>query len=254
MNRPRLLDLFCGAGGAAMGYHRAGFDVVGVDIKPQPHYPFEFWQHDAMALLRDPVWWISNFRPTDFDAIHASPPCQAYSVATNGKGFRQGNKGDPHPELIEPTRELLQNVGRPWVMENVEGAPMLRAPSLFGDRTGLVLCGASFGLEAKDHDGSWLVLRRHRLFESSEPIEGRACVCAGYERRGIHIGGVYGGGPENRSNADRHFGGGYTPPQDVRRALMGIDWMTGAELSQAIPPAYTEFIGAQLIRHLAVTT
>ena len=227
-----MLDLFCGAGGAAMGYHRAGFDVVGVDINPQPHYPFEFHQGDALR-------WRDLSR---FDAIHASPPCQAYSIATNAAHFHKD-----HPELVGPTRDLLMTTGLPWVIENVMGAPLLDAPALDG-RAGVLLCGATFGLEACDLDGTPLVLRRHRLFESSVILSQPQCGCDRYRRRGIGIGGVYGGGPENRSNADRHFGGGYTPPQSVRRELMGIDWMNGAELCQAIPPAYTEWIGAQLVR------
>ena len=125
MSRPRLLDLFCGAGGAAMGYHRAGFDVVGVDIKPQPHYPFEFHKGNVFQLSR-------NYRFVEgFDAIHASPPCQAYSSAT-----REPAK---HPDLYQCTRVLLQEAGLPYVIENVIGAP-------YGH--GVVLCGSMFGLVA----------------------------------------------------------------------------------------------------------
>src|SRR5512139_966135 len=108
MIKPRLLDLFCGAGGAAMGYHRAGFEVVGVDIKPQPNYPFEFEQMDALEYVR---WWqASPFPNVYFDAIHASPPCQAYSAARNIWGH------DHHPDLIAPTRELLIATGLPYVI------------------------------------------------------------------------------------------------------------------------------------------
>lgn len=107
--KPKLLDLFCGAGGAAMGYHRAGFEVVGVDIKPQPRYPFEFHQGDAMT------WPLEGF-----DAIHASPPCQAYTVAQNAT-----RNGAAHPDLVAPVRERLQATGKPWVMENVVGAPLI---------------------------------------------------------------------------------------------------------------------------------
>ena len=115
--RPRLLDLFCGAGGATMGYHRAGFDVVGVDIAPQPNYPFNFVQDDsshpagrcAAALVPD--WGIA--------AIHASPPCQSYT-RSGGRVARDGR----HPDLLGPTRELLEATGLPWVIENVPGAPM----------------------------------------------------------------------------------------------------------------------------------
>lgn len=140
MTRPKLLDLFCGAGGAAMGYHRAGFEVVGVDIKPQPRYPFAFVQGD---VLKPPV------DTSAFDVIHASPPCQGYSTQT----------ADPsrHPRLIERVREMLVATGLQYVVENVEGARRaMRDP--------VRLCGSSFGLD----------LRRHRHFESNVVIEGRA--------------------------------------------------------------------------------
>lgn len=152
--RPRLLDLFAGAGGAAMGYYRAGFDVVGVDIQPQPHYPFTFIQADA---LNPPV------RLADFDAVHASPPCQGYSALAAMHPDRD------YPMLIEPTREMLAKLGVPWIMENVEKAPMLRAPGLFGVH-GIRLCGTSFGLGARGME-----LRRHRLFESNLPLYSLPC-------------------------------------------------------------------------------
>src|SRR3990167_9619494 len=118
--KPRLLDLFCGAGGAAVGYSRAGFEVVGVDIAPQPRYPFEFVQDDALDYLRD-FYYERTFPP--FDAIHASPPCQAYTQLGRKNG---------HPELIEPVRELLRATELPYVVENVVGAPLLEP---------IVLCG-----------------------------------------------------------------------------------------------------------------
>lgn len=133
---PRLLDLFCGAGGAAMGYHRAGFEVVGVDIAPQPHYPFEFVQADAL-------YHLETGGAIGFDAIHASPPCQAYANVTRWRG----NPAD-HPKLIEPTRNLLAHVGLPYVVENVPDAPL---------ENPIMLCGTMFGGE----------YRRHRLFECS---------------------------------------------------------------------------------------
>jgi len=120
--KPRLLDLFCGAGGAAMGYHRAGFEVVGVDIKPQPNYPFQFWQEDAL-IAADGLANAGQAFGHYFDAIHASPPCQAHTRANGGwKGRLPEGR---HPELIEPTRELLEATGLPYVIENVEGAPLL---------------------------------------------------------------------------------------------------------------------------------
>lgn len=142
---PRLLDLFCGAGGAATGYHRAGFEVVGIDIKPQPRYPFAFVQLDALdaldALLPDGQG--GSWTLADFDAIHASPPCQASANVTSWRG----NKAD-HPELIPQTRELLEATGLPWVIENVPEAAI---------RRDFLLCGTMFGLAVK----------RHRAFETN---------------------------------------------------------------------------------------
>lgn len=218
---PKLLDLFSCAGGAAMGYHRAGFDVVGVDIQPQPHYPFEHHVADALEFLAA--------HGHEFDAIHASPPCQAYSITKNGHTVE-------HPELLGPTRELLREIGRPYVIENVEGAPMIDP---------LRLCATEFGLRADDVDGVPLALRRHRLFESSTWLWGRG----GCQHDDTIVAGVYGGSrhekPEHRDGPRR---GGYTPALPVRAALLGIDWkMTEHELNQAIPPAYTEWIGRQLL-------
>ncbi len=225
-NRPRLLDLFCGAGGAAMGYHRAGFDVVGVDIKPQPHYPFAFVQKDALVYLHDPWAWAD-----EFDAIHASPPCQAYSV------LRRANPDAEYPNLIEPTRELLEATELPYVIENVPGAPT---------RHLIVLCGSMFGLGANGRQ-----LRRHRNFELSFPMMSPPC-----QHQGEAIG-VYGGGPtgrytfENGAKKDYYNRrGGYQGTIAEKREAMGIDWMNAAEINQAIPPAYTEFIGRQLLSHV----
>jgi DNA (cytosine-5)-methyltransferase 1 len=218
MTRPRLLDLFCGAGGAAVGYHRAGFDVVGVDHKPQPHYPFEFWQMD----VRD-VW--PQF--VDFDAIHASPPCQAYSIANNI------HARDDHPDLLPTTRTLLEATGLPYVIENVPGAPM---------NNWVVVCGLAIGVGVK----------RHRWFESNIALLVPPCPHGhpgdwvsvfGHTvlSRGHVIGKAKGGG--NRIQR-QHLG------TDVGREAMGIDWMTRDELSEAIPPAFTEHIGGQLLAHL----
>ena len=141
--RPRLLDLFCGAGGAAVGYHRAGFDVVGVDITPQPNYPFEFVQADALDCAR----LVIRCGTATFDAIHASPPCQAYIAAC-----RRATSAADHPDLIGPTRELLQATGLPYVIENVARRPAAS--------TAVLLCGSMFGLG----------VRRHRLFETNWPL------------------------------------------------------------------------------------
>jgi DNA (cytosine-5)-methyltransferase 1 len=200
-----LLDLFCKAGGAGMGYHRAGFDVVGVDIEPQPNYPFEFIQADAMT-----------FPLNGFDAIHASPPCQRYTQL----GTRQDLSH--YPDLVDSTRERLEASGSIWIIENVPGAPL---------RNPVTLCGAMFGLRSY----------RHRMFESNVPLSvpSHPKHLVRVNRRG-----------ENRRE---HWanGGFMTITGDVGvycgPEAMGIDWMTGNELSQAIPPAYTEHIGRQLI-------
>ena len=207
--KPRLLDLFCGAGGAAMGYHRAGFEVVGVDIRPQRHYPFEFHQADALTFP------LSSF--SHIDAIHASPPCQDFSVTAS---LHENRRGD----LLTPVRMMLQHTSLPWVIENVPGAPM---------RPDVVLCGSMFGLGVK----------RHRCFETSwhaAPFPPAACACRGMEP--LDVTGT--GGP----------GGQHRKPSSLAqaRAAMGIDWMSREELGEAIPPAYCEFIGAQLMRHLAL--
>lgn len=205
----RLLDLFCGAGGAAMGYHRAGFEVVGVDIVPQPHYPFEFVQADAMT-----------FPLAGFDAIHASPPCQKFS------DLKSMYNAKPHEDLLTPTLARLDAIDIPWAVENVTGAPM---------RAAIQLCGTVFGLGTDDAE-----LWRHRYFETSFPMMAPPCA---HGRKGRVIG-VYGGhGRDRRRTANtQDFS------TEARREAMGIDWMTGDGLSQAIPPAYTNFIGLQLLK------
>lgn len=231
MTRPRLLDLFCCEGGAAVGYHRAGFDVVGVDIIAQPRYPFDFHQADALTFPLD-----------GFDAIHASPPCQGFSVTRH-------THDKEHADLLTPTIVRLRQVSCvPWVVENVPGAPL---PS------SVEMCGASMGCVASDTDGAPLVLRRHRLFASNVTLFVPPCACSRYRRAGIRVGGVYGGGPENRKMANRDrrtFRGGYTPVKSVCADLIGVDHMTRYGLNQAIPPAYTEHIGAQLLEHLRVSS
>jgi DNA (cytosine-5)-methyltransferase 1 len=216
--RPRLLDLFCGAGGAAMGYHRAGFDVVGVDIDPQPRYPFEFHQADAMT------WPLDGFA-----AIGASPPCQRYSDLAR----RNGN-GHEWPDYIPAVREALERSGLPWVIENVEGAP-LRDP--------VVLCGTMF---------PGLRVIRHRLFESNMPLVAPPHpphpLVFTHDKRKAHYGRL------DQSTSFVQVTGGGNATVANKAAAMGIDWMTGAELNEAIPPAYTELIGQQLLAHLGVST
>jgi DNA (cytosine-5)-methyltransferase 1 len=230
MNRYRLLDLFCGAGGAGKGYADAGFEVVGVDLKAQPRYPFEFIRSDVLGL--DPVYVSS------FDAIHASPPCQAHTA------MRTMHNAKAHPDLVEPTRAMLIASGKPWVMENVIGAPM-DGP--------IMLCGTMFALGVQDAE-----LQRHRLFEMSEPplfvpqcqhgFRDTIGIYGGYARNRRRTIGVYG---EGARDSRRKFDKG-VPDFTVTQAreAMGIDWMTLAELCQAIPPAYTHWIGQHLITEI----
>jgi len=212
-DRPRLLDLFCGAGGASMGYHRAGFDVTGVDIEPQPRYPFRFYEADALEFLDLLIHGVV----CDWDAIHTSPPCQDYSRA-----MRHLTAG--YPRLIPPVRARLSAAGVPWVIENVPGAPLPHQTDLFGAH-GVELCGTMFGLPI------W----RHRLFEASLPLSPpRGCDHSAQ--------------PLNPHRAVRP--GGRTIEADYREA-MGVGWMGRHEAREAIPPAYTEHIGRQLLEHLA---
>lgn len=206
-----------------MGYARAGFEVVGVDIVPQPRYPFGFVRADALCL--DPAWVAS------FDAIHASPPCQGYTAMRHAPGAKGA------PLLIDAVRDLLTAAGRPWIIENVEEARWaMRGP--------LTLCGTMFGLEAESHE-----LRRHRLFESSFPASAPT-VCRHSDRPVI---GVYGGHARRRSS--KHGGRGTRDVWEnghrgAASSAMGMDWATLSEMSEAIPPAYTEWLGRQLLAHI----
>jgi DNA (cytosine-5)-methyltransferase 1 len=215
MTGPRLLDLFSGAGGSAVGYHRAGFEVVGVDNRPQKHYPFEFHQADAFDYLRD--------HGHEFDVIHASPPCQAYSVLHK----RWIYKLRAHPLTISYLREDLVKIGLPYVIENVPGSPLTRS---------FMLCGTAFGLRDSGGSSLW----RHRIFES-DIVFGLVPECR-HNGSPVTVAG-HAGGRRNRDGRKQHN-------MQSRREAMGIDWMTGDELSQAIPPAYTFWIGQQLLKTL----
>lgn len=214
--KPRLLDLFCGGGGAAMGYHRAGFDVVGVDIQRQGNYPFTFWRADAIQVLRT---ILADGSP--FDAIHASPPCQAYTRKAATWGRARVNDIQ-HPDLLGPTRELLNQAGVPYVIENVPGAPI---------NAQLMLCGSMFGLR----------IQKHRLFEGNWSMPFAPTTC-------------------DHSDLYNPWQGAGRSAQKLRDA-QGIDWLpisggasrkagyTG-DLFNAIPPAYTEWIGQRLFASL----
>lgn len=223
--RPKLLDLFCCAGGAGVGYHRAGFDVTGVDISPQPNYPFEFHQADALEFLAE--------HGREFDAIHASPPCQAYSTGVVSRSSKWNHtKGKDEAALIPAVHELLVASGKPWVIENVMGARSQMPSPWF------VLCGAMFDRP----------IPRHRVFATSmfglapehpncRGLAKRSSVELGWEYRDMSV-----------------TGKGRRAGTSVRWAyLLGTDWpMTQHEMAESIPPAYTEHIGAQLLAHLAV--
>lgn len=205
MTRPKLLDLYCKAGGAGMGYHRAGYEVVGVDIELQPRYPFEFHQGDALKFLLE--------HHHQFDAFHASCPCQAFSLT-------QRIQDNQHPDYITATRAAFQLIGKPWVLENVEGSPLIDP---------ITLCGAMFpGLRTY----------RHRLFESSEPLQ--------VPIHPEHVAPITKMGRPPRDGEFMHVVGHFSGVPAAREA-MGIDWMSRDELAEAIPPAYTELVGRQLI-------
>lgn len=210
---PTLLDLFCCAGGAGEGYRRAGFDVTGVDIEPQPNNPHRFVQGDALEYL--------EAHGNEYDAIHGSPPCQGYSK------LRQMHPKRKYPLLIDALREKLTRLGKPYVIENVQTAPLQRYSDLFGGH-GVVLCGSMFGLGVARG-----FLRRHRIFEASFSIVQPPC-----NHRGPAVG-VYGHGG--------HSGKHRMLYRDEASKAMGIDWMSRDEMSQAIPPAYTEYIGRYLL-------
>ena len=217
----KLLDLFCCEGGAAQGYADAGFEVTGVDLqgKYAKRYPFRFIQGDAIEYLKN--------HGHEYDVIHASPPCQAYSVTKNAHGKK-------HPKLIELVREVLDVIGKPYVIENVVGAPLLNP---------ILLCGRMFNLSAIDDDGQMLVLDRHRLFETNLPI--KPLEHLPHDRK-LQVAGSYGGARRDKVEAKLIRKGGYVPSKAVQEKLLGIDWMTQYGLFQSIPPVYTEWLGKEI--------
>ena len=215
--RPRLLDLFCCQGGTSMGYHRAGFDVTGVDLLPQPRYPFPFIQSDALEYLAG--------HGNEYDVIAASPPCQQHSALRT-----MTKRTDGH--LLADTITALRDHGGVWCVENVEGADMPGS---------ITLCGSMFGLAIDTADRGRRHLRRHRQFVASVPLRAPgpdAC-------QGLPIIGVYGGG------GNRRLGRAYTASADELRALLDVPWMCRNGGAQAIPPAYAEHIGRQLLTAVA---
>lgn len=221
----KLLDLFCCAGGCAKGYHDAGFEVVGVDIVDRPNYPYKFIKADALEVLKD-VEFIKQF-----DAIHASPPCQCYSklkyLSSNVEKWEE-----EHVDLVAPTRELLIKTGKPYVIENVEGAPLINP---------IKLCGSQF---------ENMYTQRPRLFESNihlrkpdAPVVRHKTLKLGQgpaEDGYITVAGTRPPKGMNEVQAKLYYG----------FALGGIDWMSLEELTQAIPPCYTNWIGKQIVDYL----
>ena len=208
----KILDLFCGAGGASMGYHQSfpEAEIVGIDHKPQPNYTFKFIQADATALdIYD-----------DYDLIHASPPCQAFSTLKHSAGAKEYTDWE-----IPFIRQILKSTGKAYVMENVPGAPLLNP---------VTLCGSMFSLVYHGYE-----LRRHRLIETSFPVQQPPCA---HEYRVL---GVYGDLAKQRRASTRGVKAGH---EDAKH-LMGIGWMTSQEITQAIPPAYTRYIANQM-QHL----
>ena len=229
--RPILLDFFCCEGGAARGYHDAGFDVIGFDLEPQPRYPFEFRRGDAIETLWEIAASGARWDGYRVSAVHASPPCQAHSDL-------QKQSKIEYSDLIVPTRRALEVLstlyGIPYVIENVEGAP-LRDP--------VKICGAGI---------PGLRVIRHRLFESNVELEGVDCprdadgnidhpLVFTHDKRKAH----YGRLDQNTSYVQVTGGGNCTVAN--KRAAMGTPWMSGHGCNEAIPPAYTEFIGRQLM-------
>ncbi len=209
----RGLDLFSGAGGCTRGYQMAGFEMDGVDNRPQPRYVGErFFQADALEFVAE--------HGHEYDFIHASPPCQAYTRAQNAAG-----RAHLHPDLVAAVRATLRVAGRPYVIENVVGAPLENA---------VTLCGLAFGLRVK----------RHRLFESNMLLLVPPCPSHAVD---YYV--IFGHEVRNRRHGSA---AGRKNSVAKGREAMGIDWMTRSELSQAIPPAYTKFIGEQLMLHLEV--
>ena len=226
--RPRLLDLFCGGGGAAAGYHRAGFEVIGVDIEPKPNYPYEFRQADALKVLE--TGWVNEHLPIVgfFDAVHASPPCQDHSATkTIGKGHGTG-------WMLAATLELLPGFPLPWVVENVANSPLPRQADLFGSN-GLTLCGCMFpelrGLMYED-----------RVFETSFPVPQPSHVLHQWPQTKM--------GRPPKPGECMQLTGHFSDVTEGRRRMQA-PWMARDELAQAIPPVFTEFIGRALLEHLA---
>ena len=206
----KLLDLFCGAGGASAGYAAAGFEVHGVDLKHGKRYPYTYVRADVLDVLRDKKYL------DQFDVIHASPPCQTHSITQHLRNAQ--GKTTSKLDLIPETRAALIELGKPYIIENVPGSPLINP---------IQLCGSSFELK----------VRRHRLFESNMPLEGSVC---NHKLQGRPVG-VYGS-----LNDEIPKGGKTAATIDQARDAMGMPWAIWTELVEAIPPAFTEYLGGQI--------
>lgn len=214
---PLLIDAFCGAGGAGRGYADAGFEVWGIDIKPQSSYPYRFFRGDVFEVLPK---LIAKYPVA---VVHASPPCQAYSKLTNLSPHPRSS----YPDLVDQTRELLRSTDRPWIMENVELSPL---------ETPTMLCGTMFGLGASVR-GERRELRRHRFFESNQLL-----YAPGPCQHEHPVVNVYG----NPGGFDRRRGRALASASEWGEA-MGIDWMASRDMAQSVPPIFTRFLGEQLL-------
>jgi DNA (cytosine-5)-methyltransferase 1 len=210
----KLLDLFCGVGGASVGYHQAGFEVHGVDLKHGKRYPFTYLRADVLDVLKD-----KDFI-NQFDVIHASPPCQTHSITKHLRNAQ--GKSTSKIDLIPETRAALIASGKPYIIENVPGSPLINP---------IQLCGSSFGLK----------VRRHRLFESNMPLIGSKCD---HKAQGRPVG-VYGS-----LNDEIPKGGKTASTIDEARKAMDMDWAIWTELVEAIPPAFTKYLGGQIVNWL----
>lgn len=230
--KPDVLDLFAGEGAAGEGYHRAGYNVHGIELAPAraKHYPHRIDVRDALEYAYS--------HGSDYDLIHASPPCTGYSRGTAALPDRL----DRYERLIEATREVLETTGRPYIIENVEDAKReLVNP--------LTLCWTEFHLPGSvvDEDGTPLWMRRHRLFESNVPLWGAGgCM----HPRGMQCAGAYGGARRDKIEARTIRKGGYVPSRAIMQKLLDTPWMTEKGCQLALPVAYTEFLGTQVMEHL----
>lgn len=214
--KPKLLDLFCCEGGAGTGYSMAGFEITGVDIKYQKNNPHNL-------IVSDAIEYALKYSK-QYDAIHASPPCQSYSKALK-------HLAKPQPKLISLVRDILENSGKPYIIENVPGAPLLKSSDLFGGH-GVELCGSMFGLK----------IRRHRIFETNFQLPNMFC---NHNRVYMNPHNSTGRRRMRENNCNTTIG-----LETIFAHEMGITWMSKHGAREAVPPCYTEWIGKQLLKYI----